>query len=166
MSASIELHMPHSFGRVGETWLRSKWQCSSRLRWRITNFNIYIIKALRPSLLLRAQEPIPVYRLLVRYVPAWARALNNSSERITITSTHLGRWRSHSPVWLARARWGRRWLRVLVTHLVAIMRLAMDSQQWHFNESRHCITYRLVRAFNSNIQIFRLNGGEGCQFNV
>jgi hypothetical protein len=28
------------------------------------------------------------------------------------------------------------------------------------------MTYRLVRAFNGNIQIFRLNGGEGCQFNV
>jgi hypothetical protein len=42
----------------------------------------------------------------------------------------------------------------------------MDGQQWHFNENRRCITYRLVRALSGNIQIFRLNGGEGCQFDV
>ena len=43
----------------------------------------------------------------------------------------------------------------------------MNRQQWHFNTKIElCMTYRLVRASNRNIQIFRLNGGEGRQFNI
>lgn len=43
----------------------------------------------------------------------------------------------------------------------------MVGQQRYFNKKiERCITYRLVRALNRNIQIFRLNGSKGRQFNV